>query len=72
VIAQIAVQIVLSSGAFVPAHALLVRPLDKGSQIVAGHHRAAAARACGLSAVSCWVRDMDDDAAFMALVPANS
>jgi hypothetical protein len=39
---------------------------------LAGHHRATAARAAGLDAVPCWVREMDDDAAFMALVLANS
>jgi ParB-like chromosome segregation protein Spo0J len=57
---------------FDAAHALLVRPTVLGDvQIVAGHHRAAAARAAGLKAVPCWVREMDD-AAFMALVLANS
>jgi ParB-like chromosome segregation protein Spo0J len=58
---------------FDAAHALLVRPTVLGDvQIVAGHHRAAAVRAAGLKAVPCWVREMDDDAAFMALVLANS
>jgi ParB-like chromosome segregation protein Spo0J len=57
---------------FDAAHALLVRSLGDGFQILAGHHRAAAARAAGLDAVSCRVRAMDDDEAFMALVLANS
>jgi ParB-like chromosome segregation protein Spo0J len=46
--------------------------LSAAFQIVAGHHRVAAARAAGLDEVSCWVREMDDEAAFMALVLANS
>jgi hypothetical protein len=60
------------AGGFDPAHALLVRAVGEGFQIVAGHHRAAAARAAGLKAVPCWVRAMDDDEAFIALVLANS
>jgi len=62
------------AGEFDPAHALLVRPLviDDAFQIVAGHHRFAAARGAGLEAVPCWVREMDDDEAFMALVLANA
>jgi ParB/RepB/Spo0J family partition protein len=71
VIDQIAAQI-RAHGGFDPAHALLVRRQGKGFQIVAGHHRAAAAQAAGLDAVPCWVREMDDDAAFMTLVLANS
>ena len=35
-------------------------------------YRTAAARLAGLEAVPCWVREMTDDAAFMALVLANS
>jgi ParB-like chromosome segregation protein Spo0J len=57
---------------FDPAHALLVRRQGEGFEILAGHHRAAAARDAGLDAVPCWVRELDDDAAFMALVLANS
>jgi len=71
VIAQIQAQIA-RAGSFDPAHALLVRPLGDVFQIVAGHHRAAAARGAGLDAVPCWVREMSDEEAFMALVLANS
>jgi ParB family chromosome partitioning protein len=71
VVAQSAVQIERGGG-FDPAYALLVRPINDGFQIVAGHHRVAAARAAGLETVPCWVREMDDDEAFMALVLANS
>jgi ParB-like chromosome segregation protein Spo0J len=37
-----------------------------------GHHRKLAAEQAGLASIPCWVRDMTDDAAFMALVLANS
>jgi ParB-like chromosome segregation protein Spo0J len=50
----------------------LVRPLGDAFQIVAGHHRKAAAGLAGLVTVPCWVREMDDEEAFMALVLANS
>jgi ParB-like chromosome segregation protein Spo0J len=50
----------------------LVRPLGDAFQIVAGHHRKAAVGLAGLVTVPCWVREMDDDEAFMALVLANS
>jgi ParB-like chromosome segregation protein Spo0J len=39
---------------------------------VAGHHRKAAVGLAGLVTVPCWVREMDDEEAFMALVLANS
>jgi ParB-like chromosome segregation protein Spo0J len=39
---------------------------------VAGHHRAAAAKAAGLEAVPCWVREMDDEEAFLELVKSNN
>jgi ParB-like chromosome segregation protein Spo0J len=49
-----------------------VRLIGDAFQIIGGHHRVAAARAAGLKAVPCWVRGMDDEQAFMALVLANS
>jgi protein gp37 len=57
---------------FDPAHALIVRPFDIGYQIVAGHHRFEAARRAGLDAVPCWVRDLDDEAAYMLLASSNT
>ncbi|GHV49883.1 hypothetical protein FACS1894216_01070 [Synergistales bacterium] len=57
---------------FKPEHALLVRPLEDGYQILSGHHRRTAAQKAGLSEVPCWVREMDDDAAYMALVTSNT
>ncbi len=60
------------SGEFSQKHALHVRPVNDGYQILSGHHRKAAAVAAGLSSVWCWVESMDDDTAFMALVLSNS
>lgn len=61
----------LPSG-FDPAHALIVRPIDGGWQILSGHHRAAAARQVGLETVPCWVRPLDDAAAYMLLATSNA
>ncbi|MFP4239811.1 MAG: Spo0J and IME4 domain-containing protein, partial [Rhodosalinus sp.] len=57
---------------FDPAHALIVRPVGDGYQILSGHHRHEAAKQVGLDVVPCWVREMDDEAAYMALVTSNS
>lgn len=61
----------LSEG-FDPAHALIVRPVGETFQIISGHHRKAAAAKLGIESVPCWVRELDDDAAYMALVTSNS
>lgn len=53
-------------------HALLVRPKDGMHQILSGHHRLEAAKRAGLAEVPCWVKDLDDDDAFMQLVLANT
>jgi ParB-like nuclease domain len=42
------------------------------SSVLGGHHRIAAARRVGLAAVPCWVREMDDQAAYMTLATSNS
>jgi N6-adenosine-specific RNA methylase IME4 len=57
---------------FDPAHALIVRPVADCFEILSGHHRYEAAKRAGLAQVPCWVRDMDDEAAYMALVTSNS
>ena len=36
-------------------------------QILSGHHRVLAAAQAGLDEVPCWVRELDDDAAYMLL-----
>lgn len=52
-------------------HALLVRPKDGAHQILSGHHRVEAAKRAGLAEVPCWVKELDDDEAFMQLVLCN-
>jgi len=70
VVTQIAAEITRSG--FGPEHALLVRPVPGGYEILSGHHRTEAARRVGLASVPCWVRDMDDDEAFMQLILTNA
>jgi site-specific DNA-methyltransferase (adenine-specific) len=57
---------------FDPAHALIVRPIADHYEILSGHHRHEAAKRAGIADLPCWVRDMDDEAAYMALVTSNS
>jgi hypothetical protein len=52
----------LSDG-FDSAHALIVRPLGDGWQIVSGHQRVEVPRRAVLDEVLCWVRGFDDEAA---------
>jgi ParB/RepB/Spo0J family partition protein len=59
-------------GVFDLAHSITARPVNGSYQIVAGHHRVAAARRAGLKHVPTWVREMDDDTAFMQLVMSNA
>lgn len=70
VIERIAAEITRSG--FGREHAPLVRPHGDGYQIISGHHRIEAATRAGLAAVPCWVKDMDDDEAFMQLVLSNT
>ena len=69
VIEQIAAQL---TGALDDAHALIVRPNAAGYEIISGHHRALAAERAGLAEVPCWVREMSDDDAYMALALNNA
>ncbi|MGA0201173.1 MAG: ParB/RepB/Spo0J family partition protein, partial [Prochlorotrichaceae cyanobacterium] len=57
---------------FQPEYALLVRPLGNGYQIISGHTRHKAALKAGLAKLPCWVKDLDDETAFMELVLANN
>jgi ParB family chromosome partitioning protein len=50
----------------------LVRPLAAGHQIISGHNRTTATRHAGLKQIPAWVREMDDDTAFMQLVLSNA
>jgi ParB/RepB/Spo0J family partition protein len=70
VVTQISAEITRSG--FGPEHALLVRPRGDGYEILSGHHRHEAAKRVGLVEVPCWVREMDDDEAFMTLILANT
>lgn len=56
VVDQIAAQI-QTKGEFDESHALIVRTIDAGHQIISGHHRWLAAQQAGLSEVPCWVRN---------------
>lgn len=69
VVEQIAAQL---NGQLDEAHALIVRPNGTGYQIISGHHRQLAAAKAGLSAVPCWVREMSDEDAYMALALNNA
>jgi DNA modification methylase len=53
-------------------HAITVREVDDGYEIISGHHRHAAAVKAGLEGVPCWVVEMDDDTAYMALATSNN
>ena len=53
-------------------HALTVRAVDDGYEIISGHHRHAAAVKAGIEVAPCWVVDMDDDEAYMALATSNN
>lgn len=53
-------------------HALTVRRVDDCYEIISGHHRHASAEAAGLEEVPCWVVEIDDDQAYMALATSNN
>jgi DNA modification methylase len=53
-------------------HAITVREVGDAYEIISGHHRHAAAVKSGLEGVPCWVVDMDDDEAYMALATSNN
>ena len=53
-------------------HALTVRAVDDAYEIISGHHRHAAAVKAKLSGVPCWVVEMADDEAYMALATSNN
>ena len=62
----------IRAGGFDPSHAILARPHDGGYQILSGHNRTTAAKRAGLTHIPAWVREMDDETAFMQLVLANA
>ena len=62
----------ITENGFNPCYALLVRPLGTQYQIISGHTRHKAAIKAGCKMLPCWVKDIDDEAAFMELVLANN
>jgi hypothetical protein len=56
---------------FPPKHALVVRLIGGTFQVISSHHHPLAAEKAGLGAVSCWVEEMDDEAAFLELVKSR-
>jgi protein gp37/ParB-like chromosome segregation protein Spo0J len=71
VVDQIAAQL-KATGRFDESHALIVRAVESGYQIVSGHHRWLAAQQAELPAVPCWVREFTDKQAYMELVLCNT
>jgi len=61
----------IKSEGFDPSHALIVRPVESHFEIISGHHRFEAAKKVGLTELPCWVRQMNDESAFFALVKNN-
>jgi site-specific DNA-methyltransferase (adenine-specific) len=57
---------------FDPCYAVLVRPHEGGYQMISGHHRLSGCKAAGASHIAAWIRDMDDDEAFLELVRGNN
>lgn len=67
-----AIKASINGHGFDPAHAIIARPVDDRMQIISGHNRTEAARRAGLSTIVAWVREMDDDTAYMELVRSNA
>lgn len=59
-------------GSMESRHAITARVAGDEYEIISGHHRHAAAVKAGLSDVPCWVVEMDDDQAYMALATSNN
>jgi len=61
-----------SNGGFNNEYALRVRLVNDHYQIISGHHRFHAAKQADISELPCWVVEMSDDDAYMALVMDNN
>lgn len=62
----------ITQSGFHPSHALIVRSTGDMFQILSGHHRHKACLEAGVTEVPCWVRECDDQAAYMLLVTSNN
>ena len=51
---------------------VIVRPVEKGYEMISGHRRMHAARQIGLTAIPAIIREMDDDTATIVMVEANA
>ena len=60
-----------TSGGIVTLPVAQARGSRARDQILSGHNRVSAARQAGIEVVPAWVREMDDEAAYMALVLSN-
>jgi ParB/RepB/Spo0J family partition protein len=66
-----AIEAQIKASGYDASHAILIRPLNGGYQIVSGHNRTTAARRAGLKQIPAWVREMDDETACIELVLCN-
>jgi ParB/RepB/Spo0J family partition protein len=66
------IQASITQRGFDPAHAIIVRILDGRYQTISGHHRVEASKRAGLMFVPSWVREMDDETAYLELVRSNA
>ncbi len=62
----------LTANGFQEEHAILVRPFEGRYQIISGHHRFWACQSVGVETVPAWVKDLNDEDAYMQLALCNS
>ena len=62
----------IRTGGFDVSHAVTARPWNGKYQIISGHNRVDAATRAGVKQVPVWIREMDDETAFMHLVLSNT
>jgi ParB/RepB/Spo0J family partition protein len=62
----------MKENGFDPAFAIIVRWVADMLEILSGHHRVESARRAGLASVPCWVKNLDDEEAYMLLVTSNN
>jgi ParB/RepB/Spo0J family partition protein len=65
-------QQIRAAGSFDQRHAITVRPMNGHYEILSGHNRTDAAGRAGQTKIPAWVREMDDESAFMELILSNA